>query len=106
MIYSSRLEPFGLAPLEANACGTPVIALAEGGVRETIVPGENGLLAANARPATLAAAVQKLIADPTLAAHLRSRCRAVVLARWQSSAAAERLEAALRDTLATVAPAK
>jgi hypothetical protein len=41
-----------------------------------------------------------------LAAQLRSRCRAVVLARWQSSAAAERLEAALRDTLATVAPAK
>jgi glycosyltransferase involved in cell wall biosynthesis len=106
MIYSSRLEPFGLAPLEANACGTPVIALAEGGVRETIVPGENGLLAANARPATLAATLLKLITDPMLAAQLRSRCRAVVLARWQSSAAAERLEAALRDTLATVAPAK
>jgi len=39
MVYSSRLEPFGLAPLEANACGTPVIALAEGGVRENHRPG-------------------------------------------------------------------
>jgi glycosyltransferase involved in cell wall biosynthesis len=106
MIYSSRLEPFGLAPLEANACGTPVIAIAEGGVRETIVPGENGILVSNARPPTLAAAVQRLIADPALAAQLRSRCREVVLARWQTSAAAARLEAALCDTLAAVADAK
>src|SRR5262245_13950266 len=39
MAYAPRLEPFGLAPLEANACGLPVVAVAEGGVRETIVDG-------------------------------------------------------------------
>ena len=37
MLYAPRLEPFGLAPLEANACGLPVIAVPEGGVRETVV---------------------------------------------------------------------
>ena len=42
MVYSSNLEPFGFAPLEANACGTPVIAVAEGGVRETIIHEKNG----------------------------------------------------------------
>ena len=44
MVYSSNLEPFGFAPLEANACGTPVIAVAEGGVRETIIHEKNGFL--------------------------------------------------------------
>ena len=103
MIYSSRLEPFGLAPLEANACGTPVIALAEGGVRETVVNGENGLLVPNARPETIATALQKIIGNPKLAAQLRSQARETVLSRWTNSAAVERLEAALHDTLASVA---
>ncbi len=44
MIYTSRLEPFGYAPLEANACGTAVVGVAEGGIRETIEPDVNGLL--------------------------------------------------------------
>src|SRR6266545_579251 len=43
MVYAPHLEPFGLAPLEANACGLPVVAVAEGGVRETVVDGLNGL---------------------------------------------------------------
>jgi glycosyltransferase involved in cell wall biosynthesis len=44
MVYAPRLEPFGLAPLEANACGLPVVAVAEGGVRETIIDDLIGLL--------------------------------------------------------------
>jgi glycosyltransferase involved in cell wall biosynthesis len=42
--YASYLEPFGLAPLEAMACGTPVVAVREGGVRESVPDGEAGLL--------------------------------------------------------------
>src|ERR1019366_385268 len=44
MIYAPRLEPFGYAPLEGGACGVPVIAKAEGGVRETVIDGETGFL--------------------------------------------------------------
>src|SRR5262249_56068590 len=35
MVYAPRLEPFGMAPLEGNACGLPVVAVAEGGIRPT-----------------------------------------------------------------------
>ena len=38
------LEPFGIAAVEALAAGCPVIAYAEGGSRDIVVPGQNGLL--------------------------------------------------------------
>jgi glycosyltransferase involved in cell wall biosynthesis len=42
----ASLEPFGLTVLESVACGTPVVAVAEGGYRETVRDGVNGLLVA------------------------------------------------------------
>ena len=44
VLYTPYLEPFGLVPLEAMACGTPVVAVKEGGVRESMVHNETGLL--------------------------------------------------------------
>jgi glycosyltransferase involved in cell wall biosynthesis len=40
----SRNEPFGLMPLEAMSCGTPVVALKRGGYKESIVDGKTGFL--------------------------------------------------------------
>jgi glycosyltransferase involved in cell wall biosynthesis len=37
-------EPFGLVPLEAMSCGTPVVAVNEGGFKETIINGKTGIL--------------------------------------------------------------
>jgi glycosyltransferase involved in cell wall biosynthesis len=37
-------EDFGIVPVEAQACGTPVVALARGGTVETVVPGVTGVL--------------------------------------------------------------
>ena len=70
LLYAPRLEPFGLAPLEANACGLPVIAVAEGGVRETVVDQVNpGSLVEN-NPAAMAEALRASPSDPSLARKL------------------------------------
>jgi len=50
-------EEFGIAAVEALAAGRPVIALAEGGVRETVTEGTTGTFYAANEPAALAAAV-------------------------------------------------
>jgi glycosyltransferase involved in cell wall biosynthesis len=95
MLYTSRLEPFGLAPIEANACGTPVVGIAEGGVRESMVPGENSLLAADARPETLGAILREILDNPAHLAKLSSQCRAAVETRWSVEGAVTRLENSL-----------
>ncbi|MEN6330123.1 MAG: glycosyltransferase family 4 protein [Methanobacterium sp.] len=43
VLYAPYLEPFGLVPLEAMGCGTPVVAVKEGGVRETVIHQKTGL---------------------------------------------------------------
>jgi len=44
MVLLPGEEDFGIVPLEAQACGTPVVALGRGGARETVVDGETGIL--------------------------------------------------------------
>ena len=44
VVYAPYLEPFGLIPLEAMSCGTPVVAVKEGGLKESVMHGETGIL--------------------------------------------------------------
>lgn len=92
MLYTPRLEPFGLAPLEANACGTPVVAVAEGGVRETVRDWVNGVLLPDADPAPLARSVVFLLEHPEVLARLRDSARRHVVENWGWGAAVDRLE--------------
>ncbi len=101
MVYCPRLEPFGLAPLEANACGTPVIAAAEGGVRETILDRVNGLLVESS-PSSLADAIAQLRDDSDFACQLGQTARRLVADRWTLEASIDRLEGRLEETLREV----
>ena len=59
-------EPFGLVPLEAMACGVPVVATGTGGSGEFLADEENCLLFTPGDPEALAAAVSRLSEDPRL----------------------------------------
>jgi D-inositol-3-phosphate glycosyltransferase len=54
-------EPFGITPLEAMACGTPVIGANVGGIKYSVVDGETGILVTPNDPSELAAKVTELI---------------------------------------------
>jgi glycosyltransferase involved in cell wall biosynthesis len=57
-------EPFGIVPLEAMACGVPMVVSAVGGLVDSVVDGVTGVHVPPRRPALLAGAVAGLLADP------------------------------------------
>ncbi len=75
-------EPFGIVPLEAMACGRPVVASAVGGIQDTVVDQVTGLLVPPRRPDALAAALRDMLASPTMGAAYGIAGRDRVLARY------------------------
>jgi glycosyltransferase involved in cell wall biosynthesis len=70
LLYPTRADIFGLVPLEAIACGTPVIASRLSGVDEVVVDGVSGRLCPVGDAAAFGRALADLAGDPTLHAML------------------------------------
>jgi glycosyltransferase involved in cell wall biosynthesis len=101
-VYSPVLEPFGLASLEAMACATPVVAVKEGGVRESVRECETGCLVPRDITA-FAAALQRVLEDRAFAEQLGANGRAQVLDFWTWDAAYERWMECLGDHAGCIA---
>lgn len=76
-VVCSHSESFGLAALEAHACGTPVVATRVGGVAHVVRDGETGFVIGTRDPSEIAARLKTLLADD----ELRSRMGEAAAAR-------------------------
>src|SRR5450755_3416468 len=70
VMVPSYSESFGLVAVEAQACGTPVVAAAVGGLRTAVRHGVSGILVDSRNPASYARAAAELIASPQTLARL------------------------------------
>jgi D-inositol-3-phosphate glycosyltransferase len=88
VLVPSRSESFGLVALEAEACGTPVIAAATGGLRYVVVDGQTGFLVQGHDPSDYADRIVELLSDRGLARRLGARAaRHAAQFSWETTAA-------------------
>ena len=90
VVYAPYLEPFGYVPLEAMACGTPVVGVKEGGLRESILHNKTGLLKKKKKK-DFANAIIKLLNDEELWNRLSQTGIKYIESAWTLEKAGERL---------------
>ena len=99
VVVPSHNESFGLVAVEAQACGTPVVAAAVGGLVTAVAHDASGLLVAGHEPADYASALRRLIRDPGLRDRLSAGAvRHAAAFSWDRTA--EGLLAVYTDALA------
>jgi len=81
-------EDFGIVPLEAQACGRPVVALGRGGALETVVAGETGELVSDLSAAAFADAIATALDRPYDTAGIRQHAQRFGRARFGDEIAA------------------
>ena len=86
LLYTSPKEGWGLSVVEANTCGTPVVASESPGLRESVVDGKTGFLVPHGDVQALAQRIDEMLSDPLL--YRRMRDEAIVWGRrftWERS---------------------
>ena len=95
-LLPSQTESFGLAALEALACGVPVVASRVGGIPEVVIDGEVGLLAELGDTVQMGAHVARLLTDDGMRARIARAARQRVETHFQLEPMVNRYEALYR----------
>lgn len=93
LVVPSTGEGLGLVAVESQLCATPVVAFASGGLTDVVTDGRNGLLVPPGDVASLAAALDALLASPARAATMGANGREDAIERFSPSAVARRYAA-------------
>ena len=102
-VAPQRWEGFGLTPLEAMACGVPVVATDVGAFRSMVAEGQTGFVVAAGAADLLEQAIAALLSDPDRLAAFRRAARAHVEQHFDMRKEAEVLIALYRQLLAPTA---
>ncbi|EKQ52969.1 MAG: glycosyltransferase [Methanobacterium sp. Maddingley MBC34] len=90
VVYAPYLEPFGLVPLEAMSCGTPVVGVKEGGVRESVKHDHTGMLTERDEE-SFSKEITNLLLDPNKTEKLAKNSIKVVNDLWTLKNSGKRL---------------
>jgi glycosyltransferase involved in cell wall biosynthesis len=96
VVCAQRMEPFGFAPIEAQSFGTPVIAVREGGLRETVIDRHSGLLC-DRNVDDMAEAITRLLENEALWSKLSKNGPDFVQEHFSWDRTAEHIDAFLRS---------
>ena len=99
LVWPAVNEAFGMALLEAQAVGVPVVAGGGRGVSQVVAPGRGGVLVAPGDSGALGRAVARLLERPGLRCRLGNNARRWALAERSVDQAGARLEAILQAVL-------
>src|SRR5512136_2412812 len=83
LLLVPNVEDFGMATVEALACGTPVVGLEESGTADIVISGEHGELTPEGSPAALAAACRRVMTASYDRTTLRSRAESFSRQRFR-----------------------
>jgi glycosyltransferase involved in cell wall biosynthesis len=92
-LLPSASESFGLAALEAMACGTPVVASNAGGIPEVVEDGVSGFLLPVGATEQMAEAGVRILQDDALRKNMRASARRIAVEKFSADAIVPRYEA-------------
>lgn len=97
LIVASGLDSFGLVALEAMAVGTPVLAVAKGGLPEIITHGRNGFLLKSSEPEKIAEGVEDILQNPSEMAEIREQGQLTVKEKFTPERQIRKIEGVIEE---------
>jgi glycosyltransferase involved in cell wall biosynthesis len=99
VLYVPKLEPFGYVPLEAAACGTPVVTVNEGGLRESMASGYGYLADPNLE--SIGERIRWVLDHQTETISQVNAIRPALVKKWNLKAGIERLETHMHQVISS-----